>query len=475
MKKILAILLLLAMMAMPALAEAELVYRTDDVELHLPAAWAGKVLVLPALNGAAFYQKASYDRYLEEEGIAGGGYLFALGGSVDSSFEGLPSFIYLGFCEDSAMNYYLDLPTDYPAYMDDDEIRTEWDHMHDMIRGIAQGAVIRGSAPGTAAGTDGMRYAGLDPWGNPLAVTIDAIRGDSMDWTYTEDFAGQILVQSFEGTELVDGHAAFHIEAAVQDAEHITCDYSGTMTVENDALTITFEAGEMTEASSEGGSTAYHVEALEKADRTVVLTNGAPAEPEVVTSGDYDYTVNGDTATIVLYHGEGKDVEIPAEIDGYPVTGVGDKAFRDKKLNSLSVPDGVLTIGKQAFEYCLLPGGLRLPENVTISEDAFSYAKLPAALAIPAGATVEKGAFAYVKTLEQVTIGPEATIKGRAFGYCDNLEQVVCAGYLEKEAFEYCKKMKQAFIQGEMDEEAFSYCGDVEVTSRVVEDGNGLG
>ena len=45
------------------------------------------------LNGAAFYQKASYDRYLEEEGIAGGGYLFALGGSVDSSFEGLPSFI----------------------------------------------------------------------------------------------------------------------------------------------------------------------------------------------------------------------------------------------------------------------------------------------------------------------------------------------------------------------------------------------
>lgn len=60
---------------------------------------------------------------------------------MNSAFENLPSFIYLGSCEDSTMNYYLELPTDYPAYMDDD-IRAEWDDMHKMMRGIAQGAVI---------------------------------------------------------------------------------------------------------------------------------------------------------------------------------------------------------------------------------------------------------------------------------------------------------------------------------------------
>lgn len=115
------------------------------------------------------------------------------------------------------------------------------------------------------------QYTGLDPWGNPLTITIDSITDGKMNWTYVEDFAGQTLVQSFENIELVDNQATFHVEAAVQGAEYVTCDYSGMITVEDDTLTVTFTAGEMTEASTEGGSTAYHVEALEDAERTVVL------------------------------------------------------------------------------------------------------------------------------------------------------------------------------------------------------------
>ena len=136
------------------------------------------------------------------------------------------------------------------------------------MRGIAQGAVIRGKGSVTGLA---RQYTGVDPWGNPLTVTIDAITGQKMNWTYTEDFAGQKLVQSFEDTDLVDGQAEFHVTAAIQDDENTTCDYSGTVTVQDDALTVVFTAGEMTEASPEGGSTAYHVAALDEADRTVVL------------------------------------------------------------------------------------------------------------------------------------------------------------------------------------------------------------
>lgn len=140
MKRFLCMLLVILTLSLPALAESELVYRTEDVELHLPASWNERILILPTPTGATFYQKASYDRFMEE-GLTGGGFLFSLEGSVDHSFEELPSFIYLGFCEQSAMNYFLELPTDYPAYMDD-EIRAEWDDMHNMIRGIAQGTVV---------------------------------------------------------------------------------------------------------------------------------------------------------------------------------------------------------------------------------------------------------------------------------------------------------------------------------------------
>ena len=277
MKRAIFIILLIFALALSALAETELVYRTEDVDLHLPASWKGKVLILPTPTGAAFYQKASYDRFLEE-GIPGGGFLFALDGCVNSDYQDLPSFIYLGFCEDSAMNYYIELPTDYPAYMDE-AIRAEWDDMHGKLRGIAQGAVIRGSV----AKPEGKRYSGTDPWGNRLTIAIDAITDGKMAWTYTEDFAGQVLSQSFQDTELVDGRAAFHVEAAIQGAEYITCDYSGTITVDNDSLTVAYTAGQMTEASSEGGSTAYHVDALEETDRTVVLRS-APVETDDAAS-----------------------------------------------------------------------------------------------------------------------------------------------------------------------------------------------
>ena len=468
MKRFLAILLLLAILSVPALAESELVYKTADVELHLPGSWAEKVLILPTPTGATFYQKASYDKYMED-GSPGGGYLFTLGGSVNRSFEDLPSFIYLGFCEDSAMNYYLELPTDYPAYMDD-EIRAEWDSMHNMMRGIAQGAVIRGSA----VKPDSKQYTGIDPWGNPLTITVDDITDAKIDWTYTEDFAAQLLVQSFKDTELINGQATFHIEGAIQDAEYITCDYSGTMTIEDDTITITYTAGEMTEESSEGSSTSYHVEALEEDDRTVVLTTTMPeyvdsAPPAIITSGDYDYSVHGETATIVKYNGDAQTVEIPSEIDGHPVTEVGAEAFRYRKLNAVSFPDSITTIGKQAFEYCEIPDTLQLPENVAISEDAFSYAKLPVVVTIPAGTTIEKCAFSYCENMERVVVEPGAIIKSRAFGYCGDLDYVVCAedSHLETNAFEYCRKMKQAILCGdvETEEDAFNNCGKLEVTA----------
>lgn len=141
MKRIVALFLVILVFAsLPAFAVEELIYRTEDVELHLPASWTDKILILPTITGATFYQKASYDRYMEE-GIPGGGYLFSLGACVNNSYEELEHYIYLGLSENSAMHYFMELPSDYPAYMED-EIREEWDAMYASMRGIAQGSVV---------------------------------------------------------------------------------------------------------------------------------------------------------------------------------------------------------------------------------------------------------------------------------------------------------------------------------------------
>ena len=145
MRRLLALSLALLMFALPALAEpmSALDY-TDDIlgdgspiyyfqefSMKLPAGWRGKVMALPEAGGVAFYQIASYEKYLEE-GLEGGGFLFRLGASVNQSFSELPAFEYLGFSEASAMNYYLELPSDYPAY-NDEAMRAEYDALYQEI------------------------------------------------------------------------------------------------------------------------------------------------------------------------------------------------------------------------------------------------------------------------------------------------------------------------------------------------------
>ena len=116
------------------------IYYFPEISLKLPVNWNGKVMVVKGEKGTSFYQKASYEKY-QEEGLDEGGFLFMLGASVNSSFSELPAFEYLGFCEDSAMNYYLMLPTDYPAY-NDPAIRAEYDAMYSQIDYIVENADI---------------------------------------------------------------------------------------------------------------------------------------------------------------------------------------------------------------------------------------------------------------------------------------------------------------------------------------------
>ncbi len=127
------------------------IYYFPELSLTLPADWQGKVMALREESGTSFYQKASYEKY-QAEGLDGGGFLFALGASVNNSFSELPAFEYIGFSEASAMNYYLALPTDYPAY-NDEAIRAEYDAMYSEIGFVAEhaefyaGSTAQGDVP----------------------------------------------------------------------------------------------------------------------------------------------------------------------------------------------------------------------------------------------------------------------------------------------------------------------------------------
>lgn len=80
----------------------------------------------------------------------------------------------------------------------------------------------------------------------------------------------------------------------------------------------------------------------------------AEEEPEVKTSGNYEYIVLGDeTACIKKYNGEDEELIIPDKLDGIRITGIGDYAFLGKtNLKKITISDSVESIGINPFAQC---------------------------------------------------------------------------------------------------------------------------
>ena len=71
-----------------------------------------------------------------------------------------------------------------------------------------------------------------------------------------------------------------------------------------------------------------------------------------VTAPSRDFTFDATTGTIKKYNGNDAVVNIPSEINGTPVTTIGNAAFRDFSVTSVTIPASVTEIGANAFAGC---------------------------------------------------------------------------------------------------------------------------
>ena len=85
---------------------------------------------------------------------------------------------------------------------------------------------------------------------------------------------------------------------------------------------------------------------------------------QVNPASDFAYTADGGEVTITEYIGESEHVLIPDTIDGLPVTALADKAFYEKTVTTVVVPDSVTEIGAACFSGDNYLVSLKLPDGL---------------------------------------------------------------------------------------------------------------
>lgn len=225
-----------------------------------------------------------------------------------------------------------------------------------------------------------------------------------------------------------------------------------------------------------------------------VLQNVQPVLSASAATGTYEsltYSVSSSgTVTITDCDTAVTAVEIPAEIDGCPVTSIKDAVFRGcSKLTDITIPESVTYIGKEAFSFTpwlkarqaenplvivnqivvdgqTCTGDVVIPDGVTdIANYAFSsdFGLVTAcstqmtSVTIPDSVTrIGSSAFSGCKGLRRVKLSKNiTTIEVAAFYQCDSLTK------MENWAFASCTNLTRITIPDSvtsMGQSVFSEC-----------------
>ena len=177
---------------------------------------------------------------------------------------------------------------------------------------------------------------------------------------------------------------------------------------------------------------------------------------------EYDYTINTEdgTATITKFRAlvDGSyDITIPTDFGRFPVTAIGDDAFRGcSALKKVTIPQSVTSIGDSAFAGC------HNLDSVTINDAATSignraFTECPLATKLSLGkkiTTIGDYAFFDCRGLTSVTIPPSVTSIGDdAFLQCIHLKTLLFGENIKTnietigdDAFYYCIELESVTI-----------------------------
>ena len=191
------------------------------------------------------------------------------------------------------------------------------------------------------------------------------------------------------------------------------------------------------------------------------------ALPAVVQAQDFAYTDNGDgTCTITGYTGSVAEVTIPGTIGGLTVTSITCANWPNTfaGCTSVTLPDGLTSIGESAFASCHNLTSVTIPNSVTnVGSDVFrDCGSLTNVVIGSRGGSIGKSMFFGCSALTSVTILTGVTNIGyAAFDGCSSLTSITIPNSVTNigsSAFAGCSNLTSVLFQGDAPFGPFYYC-----------------
>lgn len=195
-----------------------------------------------------------------------------------------------------------------------------------------------------------------------------------------------------------------------------------------------------------------------------LLSFDASAESE----GGFEYYIESDLAAITGISEElTGDIVIPDTLGGYPVGGLDEYAFANRKdITSVTFPDSVILIYRYAFQNCTSLERVVLGEGLLmISECAFESCTSLTSIHIPGNVySVSDNTFKYCINLSEITVSPENENFFIDNGALCNDYSVICLPpksgvkefdvgnrYVYGYTFAYCEDLEYIYLGEEAD------------------------
>lgn len=179
--------------------------------------------------------------------------------------------------------------------------------------------------------------------------------------------------------------------------------------------------------------------------------SGTADDPLLLADDNFSYqVVDGKAIVAEVLNAEAEELVIPAKIEGYPVTVIGEYLCQGlPRLKKVTLPEGLLEIGAYAFENCVALEEVAFPTTLTaIRDSAFFSCNSLKKVALPEKTkTVEDYAFFACDNLTELNIYQTSGLD-MIFDMSIVTKVTVGEGvsFIAESAFEYCEELREVTL-----------------------------